>query len=157
MSDSERLTEEQFHKKSAVDLFNAVWDLLDKPERSKSEDDLMVHAAHASRYHWGKVGSPLELERGEWQISRVYSVLKRPEPALYHAGRCLAICEEHSIGDFDIAFAYEAMARAHALAGEETEASKYAGLAKEAGSKIEKKGDRDYFFTQLETVPGHSG
>ena len=31
------MTEEQFHKKMAVDLFNRTWDLLDKPERRETE------------------------------------------------------------------------------------------------------------------------
>jgi DNA-binding transcriptional MerR regulator len=41
----------------AVDLFNHVWTLLERSDRSPLEDDEMLHAAHASRYHWGEVGS----------------------------------------------------------------------------------------------------
>jgi hypothetical protein len=157
MPDEKLLTEREFHKKTAVDLFNLVWALLDKKERTKSEDDRMVHAAHGSRYHWGEIGSPLEFERGEWQISRVYSTLKRHESALYHAERCLAICEENKIGDFDIAFAYEAMARAHAVAGSEADSQKFLELAKGAGEKIEKNEDREYFFGELKSIPGYAG
>ena len=53
----------------------------------------MIHAAHASRYHWSKVGTNANLARGEWQVSRVYTVLDRAEPALYHAHRCLTHVE----------------------------------------------------------------
>ena len=42
----------------ATDLFNLVWTLLEQPGRSAEDDDRMVHAAHASRYHWGQVGGP---------------------------------------------------------------------------------------------------
>jgi len=140
------------HRKFAVELFNLTWSLLDKIDRTKEDNDRMIHAAHASRFHWGEIGTPLEFERGEWQISRVYSVMKRSEPALYHAKRCLEICKEHSIGDFDIAFAYEAMARAHAVADNKTEREKYIKLAKEAGEQIEKKEDKDYFFSELRTI-----
>jgi len=62
-------------------LFNLVWSLLDKKDRTKEEDDKMIHAAHASRFHWGEIGKPINLGRGEWQISRVYSVLNMPESA----------------------------------------------------------------------------
>ncbi|KYK33394.1 MAG: hypothetical protein HXS46_13385 [Theionarchaea archaeon] len=148
-------TEKEFHKKMAVDLFNSVWSFLDKKERTAEEEDEMVHAAHASRYHWGQIGSFLEKERGEWQISRVYSVLKRLQPALYHAQRCLEICKENNIGDFDIAFAYEAMARAYAVSGEKTESKKYIELAKKAGNQIENAEDKRIFFGDLETVPGY--
>ncbi len=140
------------HKKLAVDLFNLTWSLLDKKDRTKAEEDKMIHAAHASRFHWGEIGKPLQFERGEWQISRVYSVLKRSEPALHHAERCLEICQENNIEDFDIAFAYEAMARAHSVAGGKADCQRYLQLAKGAGEQIKKKGDKDYFFSELKTI-----
>ena len=112
----------------------------------------MIHAVHASRFHWGQIGTPLEFERGEWQISRVYSVLKRAEPALYHAQRCMDLCQKNDIRDFDIAFAYEAMARAHAAAGSRAEYEKYVQLAKEAAEHIQKQEDKDYFSSELKTV-----
>ena len=146
-------TELIFHKKFAVDLFNFVWTLLDKAERTVQEDDKMVHAAHASRFHWGEVGTPVEFGRGEWQISRVYSVLNRPQAALFHAQRCLAICTEDPIGDFDIAFAYEALARAYAIARTEPECRLYVELAQKAGEQIKDKEDRDYFFSELKSIP----
>jgi hypothetical protein len=141
----------------AVECFNHTWELLDKAERAIEEDDEMLHTAHASRYHWGVIGKPVHFERGEWQISRVYSVLNRPEAALYHAGRCLKICEDNDIADFDIAFAYEAMARASALAGNDADCDRYIGLAKKAGLEIKEEGDRDYFFSELKTIPRYEG
>lgn len=155
MTEEKKYNEKEWHKKKAVDLFNLVWSFLDKKERTKQEDDKMVHAAHASRFHWGEIGTPLEFERGEWQISRVYSVLNRPQPALYHARRCLEICQENKIGDFDIAFAYEAMARAYAVAREKSEREKYIKLAKATGEDIKGKEDKDYFFGDLKTIPGN--
>ena len=107
----------------------------------------MIHAAHASRHHWGRIGEPLQFERGEWQISRVYSVLGRSEPALYHARLCLETCKEN-----DIAFAYEAMARVYAVAGDEESYEKYRGKAEKAGEEIEDKGNRDYFMGELSSI-----
>ncbi|MFX1420534.1 MAG: hypothetical protein ACFE9N_16680, partial [Promethearchaeota archaeon] len=80
----------------------------------------MIHTVHTSRYHWGILvsegkGGPTNLQRGEWIISRVYSVLERGEPALYHAKKCLELTKDNDIRDFDRAFAYEAIARASAL------------------------------------------
>jgi hypothetical protein len=149
---SKPATTKEEHRKSAIDLFNLTWSLLDKKDRTKEEDDKMIHAAHASRFHWGEVGTPLEFERGEWQISRVYSVLKRSEPALYHAKRCLEICKKNNIGDFDIAFAYEALARACAVAGLKTQCEENLELAKRAGLQIKKEEDRNYLLSELKTV-----
>lgn len=155
MPEEEKITEQEAHKKFAVNAFNLVWAFLDKKERTPEEDDQMVNAAHASRFHWGEIGTPLEFERGEWQISRVYSVLNRSEEAKYHAKRCLDICQKNQIGDFDIAFAYEAMARSAAVDGQGEEAEKYIQLAREAGEKIEEQGNKDYFFGELKTIPGY--
>ncbi len=151
MSNDDELIQ-KFHKKFAIELFNRVWDLMDKEVRSKEEDLEMIHAAHASRYHWGCVGSPLELVRGEWQISRVYSVLKRGEPALFHAQTSLSLCERNRIGDFDIAFSYEAIARAYSVLGKNREKKKYFSLAKEAGEKILDYENKKYFFNELNTI-----
>lgn len=153
MTTQDEAPQQAWHRTFAVDLFNLVWELMDKNERTPEEDDRMLHAAHASRYHWGEIGTPLEIERGEWQISRVYSILHRPQSALYHAERCLKICTAHEIGDFDLAFAYEAMARAYAVAGEFDKSQEYVELGKQAGQQIEDEDSRTYFLRELGTVP----
>jgi hypothetical protein len=136
----------------AKHLFNYVWTLLDKENRTRDEDDEMIHAAHASRHHWAAVGEPVNLARGEWQCSRVYSTLRRAEPALWHGRRCLDICEEHGIGDFDLAYALEAIGRAYGVAGELPEAETYARLAAEAGERIADPEDRERFDRDLATM-----
>ncbi len=143
---------DETHEKLAKSLFNATWGLLDKEDRTKADELAMIHSAHASRYHWGVIGEPLQFERGEWQISRVYSTLGRAEPALFHAKECLRICEENNIGDFDIAFAHEAMSRAYSIQGESILAEKYLSKAREAGEKIEDKGNKDYLMGELESI-----
>jgi len=144
--------EAKLHRKLAVELFNRAWDLLDKADRTQEEADEMIHAAHASRYHWGQIGTPLEFERGEWQISRVYATLGRAEPALYHAQRCLQICQDNGIADFDIAFAYEAMARGYAVAGDAGKSRKYLDLGNAAAERIEDDGDKQYALGELKSV-----
>jgi hypothetical protein len=88
-----------------VDLFNEVWRLME----SREDDDRMLHAAHASAYHWSKAPEcePKNRARSEWMCSRVYAVLGRPEPAIHHAMRCLEITQEHadSMEDWDLPFA----------------------------------------------------
>ena len=152
MTEEKKYTEKEAHKKFAVYCFNLVWSLMEKKDTTKEEDDRMIHAAHASRFHWGEIGTPVEFERGEWQVSRMYTVLNRPQAALYHAKRCLDICQENNIGDWDIAFAYEAMARAHAVAGSKVECKKYIELANKAAEKIKEKGDKDYLLSELKTI-----
>ena len=142
----------EVRRQLAVELFNHVWTLLEQPDRSPTDDDEMLHAAHASRYHWGEVGEPIHLARGEWQCSRVYAVLGRSEPALWHARRCLALCEKHAIGDFDIAFAWEAIARASRVAGDGAAAESALATARELAAAIAEDDDRDLVLSDLETV-----
>lgn len=145
--------QKRLHRTLAVDLFNYVWTLLDKGRRTIEEDDDMIHAAHASRFHWGQVGTAVNLARGEWQISRVYSVLVRPESAFQHARRCLDICLANGIGDFDLAFAYEALARAAAIGGRSAERATFVMLSERAAAGIQNEEDKKLVLSDLATIP----
>jgi hypothetical protein len=141
------------HRDVGVALFNHTWDLLEMDARSPEQQIEMVHSAHASAYHWMQVGTTLNRARSEWQCSRVYAVLGRAEPALWHARRSLALCEDAGIGDFDLGFAYEAMARAHAVAGDKGEAARWLERARTAAAEVAKDEDRALLVNDLETVP----
>jgi len=100
----------------AVDAFNKTWELIDIKERTVQQDLEMIHSAHTSRHHWEEAGgTDLNLARGEWQISHMYSILGRGEPALYHAQVYFDSVMEHKFDDFDLVFAFEAMAYAHKI------------------------------------------
>jgi DNA-binding transcriptional MerR regulator len=137
-------------------LFNATWTLLEKENRTREDDDAMLHMAHASRHHWGQVPdvTPAHLGRGEWQCSRVYAVLGRAEPCLHHAQRYLDLCQENSIGDWDLAFAYEALARGHAVAGDTEQARAYTEQALAAAEDIAEDDERELLLGDLESIPG---
>ena len=138
------------HRQLGVDLFNHVWTLLEQPERTPTEDDAMLHAAHASRHHWGQVGEPRHLARGEWQISRVYAVLGRGEPALHHARRCLELLEQSGDGEeWDVPFAHEAIARAALVAGDRETAEYHLAQARTLGARIEDADDREHLEEAL--------
>jgi len=139
----------------AAQLFNETWRLMEREDRSQEDDDRMVHTAHASRYHWGQVptATPAHLARGEWQVSRVYAVLTRPEPAIYHAQRVVDICLANGIGDWDLAFGYEALARAFAVAADPEAARKWTDKALAAAESIAEDKERDLVLADLETIP----
>jgi hypothetical protein len=138
----------------AVDLFNHGWALMELDGRTAEQDDELIHAAHASRHHWAAVGTPANLARGEWQLSRVYTVLGRAEPALHHARRCLAYCEANpdALEDWDLAYAHEALARAHALAGEADQAGRHAAQARELSARVAGAKDREHLEADLATL-----
>jgi DNA-binding transcriptional MerR regulator len=137
----------------AADLFNLVWTLLEKSGRTTEDDDRMVHAAHASRYHWGQVGGPEQLAIGEWQCARVYSVLGRAEPALHHARRCLEIAKADSVPDWLVASAHEGLARAYAVAGQRESALASRAAAEAALAKVTDAEDRQVVQDDLASLP----
>jgi hypothetical protein len=140
-------------RRIAAELFNHAWTLMEKRDRTERDTDLMIHAAHASRFLWEDIGEPVNHARGEWQVARVYALALRPEPALHHARRCLEICERHGIGDFDLAFAHEAIARAHAIAGEGDAARRHVEQARDTAARIADPGDRDLVLDDLAALP----
>ena len=137
------------HKALGIALYNYVWTFLEMTERTDAENETMVNATHASRYHWGKVGTPREFSIGEWQISRVYSVLGWAEPALFHGRRALRYCEANGLGDFMLAYSYEAIARAAAVGND---AALYRATMRIANSAVEgiaEEDDRAMFVQDL--------
>lgn len=112
----------------------------------------MIHAAHASRFHWGQVGNAANRARGEWQIARVYATLGRAEPALHHARRCLEICETSGLGDWDLAAAYESVARASRLAGDDAGLTTYRALAAAQLDRIADPEDRAIIAADVATL-----
>ena len=142
------------HRRLGVDLFNKTWTLMEKDDRTVEETDEMIHCAHASAYHWMHVGTAANRARSEWQCSRMYAVLGRAEPALHHARRCLDICESsaEALEDWDLPFAYEALARAHAVAGDDEESARYVAKARELAERVEAPEDRELLEADLATV-----
>lgn len=140
-------------RRLAAALYNRTWTFLEMADRTPAQTDEMIHTAHASRYHWGTVGDAPNLARGEWLCSRVYAVLGRGEPALWHARRCVAINEEAGIADWDIAGAYEAMARASAVAGDLPAARSWADKAQEACAAIAEDDDRETIAADIASLP----
>jgi hypothetical protein len=144
----------QTQRQLGVDLFNETWTLMAKEGRTAAEEDELVHSAHASAYHWLQVGTAANRARSEWQCSRMYTVLGRNEPALHHAQRCLEICESapDELEDWDKPFAYEALARAHAVAGNADEARRYVELARADVEAIVDAEDREHLEADLATI-----
>ena len=139
-------------RRLAATLFNHVWDLMEKPDRSADDDDAMVHGAHASRYHWGVVGEPVHWARGEWQCSRVYTVLGRFEPALHHAGRCLALAVQYGLGPFDVGAAHEALARSYRIVGDTAKVAEHVALGQAEAAAITDADDRTILAADLASL-----
>ena len=86
-------------------------------------------------------------------MSHVYAVLGQSEPAVESARRSLATCEANGIGDFDLAYAYEGMARGVAAGGDAGETRRWRDRAEQAALAIVDDEDRDLFLADLTAEP----
>lgn len=131
-----------------MDLYNGLWRLLEQPERTADEDALLIHQAHASLYHWSQVGEQINRARGEWMCSRVDATVGRAEPAMWHARRAVELAEP--TGDWDLAVAYEAMARAAVVGGDPDAARSW--IARARSVQVLEDEDREVVEKDLAAV-----
>lgn len=139
-------------KQIAVKCFNEAWNFLGMEELDSNQKAELLNLVHSSRYHWGQIGTDLERSRGEWQISRAYVKCGFYEPALLHANQCLKYTLKAELRGFDIAFAYESVARSKMHLGLDFE-DDYATSMKYAEA-VESKDDREYAIAEISTIRG---
>jgi hypothetical protein len=152
MDETKTYTLEEAHKHFAKSINGRVWELLGKPDRSQAENDEMLHAAHACAYHWKFAGTAVHQQRGEWLISHVHAVLGHANETLRYAERCFELTQANKVvmRDFDIAYAFEALARAHAMLGDQKMAEEFLYLAEQAGNGIVNEEDRSIFMSDFD-------
>jgi uncharacterized protein YndB with AHSA1/START domain len=145
--------EAEWHRFQAVEANNSTWDLIGLAERDEDGDEDMLRRAYAAAYHWDRAAgrTPGNAARAEWLLSKVQLLAGRPETALRHAGRCRTICEEHGLGDFDLAYAHEATARALKALGRDVEAADEWAAAKAV--PIADEHDREHVEEDLAAGP----
>jgi len=92
-------------------------------------------------------------QRGQWMISHVYAVLEKGEDALQYAEETMRLTTKHDFKDFDLAYAYESMARAHAALRNKLQCQTWLTKASDAGELISDAGDKKYFQSDLSSEP----
>ena len=145
------------HRWFGIDLNNSTMDALDAGLVTQETCEPYIHAAHASCYHWMQVGTVANHARGEFVVASVYAAAGLGEAALRHARRCLELIKANSdqMEDWDYAFAYDALARAYAAAGEMDAARKTKGQAQGAGDAIADAEDRKIFLSWFRSGEWH--
>ena len=103
-----------WHRTFAPRAFNHTWELLDKNELTREEEEEMLASTFAQLYHWYAAGEPRNWAIADWQVSRVTALLGYPDLARRFGNRSLELAQEHDLGAFVKGFAHEAIARAAA-------------------------------------------
>ncbi len=119
------IAEPDWHRSQAVEANNSLWDLFNRPERSEDDQEEMLRRAYTAAYHWQRArGAKAEnAARAEYMIAKALLLSGQPAASLRSADRCLAVCIEHRLVDFDLAYAQEARARALRAVGRDGDAA----------------------------------
>jgi hypothetical protein len=152
MEGSEPAEIERWHRFMAAHLFNETWSYLGKPERSAEEDQQMLWAAMGSRFHWLQVGDQTNFAVGDWQLSRVFSVLDDLHNARRYAASSLRRCHQYKLGPFLTAYAHEALARVAALADDAYERDRNRDDARALADQVEDETDRKQLLDDLASI-----
>ena len=138
-----------------IEMNIQTWNLLGKKDRKEQDDVRMVIFAKSSLYHWQLSPNfqPINEQRGQWMIANTYANLGMGEKALEYAKKTLHLTEEHDFKDIDLAYAFEAMARAHAALKNMDECQKWLIKAMKAGELIEGSEDKKIYLSDLENGP----
>ncbi len=129
--------------------FNRTWELLDAGELDREDEEEMLAAAFAQRYHWYEVGTERNRAIADWQVSRVAAVLGYSDLARRFGERSMEIAVEYDLDPFVKGFAHEAIARAAATVDDIETFTEHLELAKAALSAIEDDEDREVLAADL--------
>jgi hypothetical protein len=142
------------NRRFAVDVYNAAWELLDSPDRTREDDDEVLGMAFTSRWHWSQAGGEDEqLAIGDWFIGHVAAHLGLAEVAQRFSSRALDRVEATGTGGWLLASVYEGMARAAACSGDAEERQRFTALAESALEGIDDPEEREVIEDQLRSIP----
>lgn len=144
----------QWQRKLAPMAFNRAWELLDRTELSPEEEDEMLAAAFAQRYHWYEIGDARTRSIADWQVSRVAAVLGHADLARRFGFRSLEVAQAHNLGPFLEGFAHEAIARAAAVVDDVETFTEHLNEAKALVGAIDEDDERATLEADLSEMAG---
>jgi hypothetical protein len=142
------------HRFFSAECFNRAWDFIKIASRTAEEDEEMLRLSLASTWHWTQREDygPTQLAVGYWQTAHIYTLLGQLENARRYGLLCLEVSQKEGAGPFAQGYAYEALARAEALAGNQELKEFYLGQGYRTAESIPDQEDRQQLIKDLETI-----
>ena len=145
----------QAHAFFATEFNRQFWYILAQNPITSEDAVRLIHLAHASLLHWQHrpAYSIVQEQRGIFLLATAYTAAQQSEPAVQYAQHALHLTQQHAeqMQDFDVAYAYLAMARALALRGQLRESMEYFAMARQAGEQIKNADDKNLFLEDFRT------
>jgi hypothetical protein len=141
------------HRWHAIECNNLAWRLSDQPERTISESEEMLHAAHASAFHWAMAGTERNTARAKLLLGHVYAALGDGPTAQRYAQQSCTYLMAHDPPDWEMAFAEAILAHAAFAARDPALHREHYTRARELGDAIADPEDREIFFKTYDRIP----
>jgi hypothetical protein len=137
------------HKYFSANCFNSAWDLIEKKDRTDKDNQIMVALSYASIFHWSNRPDcdDQKLSIGYWQASRVQALIHNAREAVRLGEICLSY--SHNQPPFFLAYAHEALARAHKLMGERAQTERHLAAALQLLVLVKDERNRDRLEADL--------
>jgi hypothetical protein len=141
-----------WHRRFAAGSNNRAWELSEHT-RNAGEDQEMLNAAHASAWHWSKVGAELNHMRATMLLAEVHALLGFGKSALAHAEEMRSYFLGVQSPDWELAFVHAVHAHAASAAGDtEKHLASYA-LALTALAAVSNQEERNIVAKTFSHVP----
>ena len=124
------------HRAIAVAGHNLACTLEEKAGRSADERALMILAARASRHHWERAGTWLEVERAEYRLAMSWLQAGDFVEARAHAQSCLDIVDANAGAALERFFGWEALGVVARAAGHRAEHAQAVERARAAFAEL---------------------
>jgi hypothetical protein len=105
------------HRALAVAANNTACTIEELQNPSISQIELMLGAAEIAKQEWSIAGGWPEIAAADYRRSQSLAKALRFAESLRAAEECLELCQKHALGPYDLFFAFEALAKAHAHLG----------------------------------------
>jgi hypothetical protein len=142
------------HRYFSAHCFNAAWELIDKADRTPAEEETMIQLSMASLWHWSQRPDCTDQNWsiGYWQVARIYTLLAQVENARHYGRLCLQHAQKEGVQPFALGYAYEALARAEAVAGNQAQMQGYLLQAHQVAETMTDLEDKEQLLADLDTI-----
>jgi hypothetical protein len=145
---------QEAHRYFSAECFNRAWDYIDKPARTREEEESMLMLGLTSLWHWKQRldMTKVNLSIGCWQVARIYALLGRVDESRWYAQASLDALQGEGDLPFYKGYAYEAMARAEAVAGNLSKMNENKALSENEAARVHDQKDRKALLDDLATI-----
>jgi hypothetical protein len=141
-----------WHRRFAAASNNRAWDL-SVQGRNVAEDQEMLNAAHASAWHWTKVGTELNCMRATMLLAEVHALLGFGQSALAYAEKMRTYFLGVQSPDWEVAFVHAVYAHAASAARQTGKHRTSYALAVAALEAVSNEKERSIVASTFSHVP----